>query len=351
MRIVIAGGHGKIALLLERLLAERGDQVVGLIRNPAQVAGVRQAGAEAVVCDLERASAGDVTVLLAGADAVVFAAACGLSGRTPGPLFRPRRSRPSPAVTLGVAGRRRRADRGSCPQATFETSNNFHETRCLYLRPGQAFPGHRPTQLLKCPLTSIDAGSLAEASGGRRGLGQRTLSGLAKAFKRDRDRATFDPGIDAQEAFRAGVSLGRQGDVEGARVAYQQAIDSGDAEHAPAAGFHLGLLLGQHDDIEGAKEAYRVAGNSGHPEYGPKAARNLGHLYKRQSRARQAIAAYEVAAGYGHPDVTPWAMLYLGNLLLSLENLADARAAYQGAVDSGHPEAAPRAAEHLADLS
>ena len=27
-RVVIAGGHGKIALLLERLLAERGDQAV-----------------------------------------------------------------------------------------------------------------------------------------------------------------------------------------------------------------------------------------------------------------------------------------------------------------------------------
>lgn len=29
MRVVIAGGHGKIALLLERLLAGRGDQAVG----------------------------------------------------------------------------------------------------------------------------------------------------------------------------------------------------------------------------------------------------------------------------------------------------------------------------------
>jgi uncharacterized protein YbjT (DUF2867 family) len=77
MRVVIAGGHGKIALLLERLLAERGDQVVGLIRNPAHVADVHQAGAEAVVCDLEAASAGDVAVLLAGADAVVFAAGAG----------------------------------------------------------------------------------------------------------------------------------------------------------------------------------------------------------------------------------------------------------------------------------
>ncbi len=77
MRVVIAGGHGKIALLLERLLAGRGDQAVGLIRNPAQVADVRNAGAEAVICDLEAASADDVAVLLSGADAVVFAAGAG----------------------------------------------------------------------------------------------------------------------------------------------------------------------------------------------------------------------------------------------------------------------------------
>src|SRR5690348_8443729 len=77
MRVVIAGGHGKIALLLERLLAERGDQAVALIRNPAHVGDVQKAGAEAVVCDLEAASAEDVAVLLAGADAVVFAAGAG----------------------------------------------------------------------------------------------------------------------------------------------------------------------------------------------------------------------------------------------------------------------------------
>ena len=77
MRVVIAGGHGKIALLLERLLAGRGDQAVGLIRNPAHVADVHSAGAEAVVCDLEAASADEVAVLLAGAAAVVFAAGAG----------------------------------------------------------------------------------------------------------------------------------------------------------------------------------------------------------------------------------------------------------------------------------
>jgi uncharacterized protein YbjT (DUF2867 family) len=83
MRVVIAGGHGKIALLLERLLAGRGDQAVGLIRNPAQAADVQKAGADAVVCDLEAASAGDVAVLLAGADAVVFAAGAGPGSGVP----------------------------------------------------------------------------------------------------------------------------------------------------------------------------------------------------------------------------------------------------------------------------
>src|ERR1700733_4715261 len=77
MRIVIAGGHGKIALILERLLTDRGDQAVGLIRNQSHVADVQQAGAEAVVCDLEAAAAGDVARLLSGADGVVFAAGAG----------------------------------------------------------------------------------------------------------------------------------------------------------------------------------------------------------------------------------------------------------------------------------
>jgi len=83
MRVVIAGGHGKIALLLERFLAERGDQPIALIRNPAHVADVRQAGAEPVRCDLEAASADDVAVLLSGADAVVFAAGAGAGSGAP----------------------------------------------------------------------------------------------------------------------------------------------------------------------------------------------------------------------------------------------------------------------------
>jgi uncharacterized protein YbjT (DUF2867 family) len=77
MRIVIAGGHGKIALILERLLAQRGDAVAGFIRNPDHVADLQAAGAEALVVDLENASVDEVATHLRGADAVVFAAGAG----------------------------------------------------------------------------------------------------------------------------------------------------------------------------------------------------------------------------------------------------------------------------------
>ncbi|GAA3390892.1 SDR family oxidoreductase [Cryptosporangium minutisporangium] len=77
MRVVIAGGHGKIALRLARLLSADGDQPVGLVRNPAHVADVEAAGAEAVVLDLENASVDEVAAVVRGADAVVFAAGAG----------------------------------------------------------------------------------------------------------------------------------------------------------------------------------------------------------------------------------------------------------------------------------
>jgi nucleoside-diphosphate-sugar epimerase len=77
MRVVIAGGHGQIAMRLEKLLAGRGDITVGIVRNPAQVADLRTVGADPVVCDLESASVTEVANHLDGADAVVFAAGAG----------------------------------------------------------------------------------------------------------------------------------------------------------------------------------------------------------------------------------------------------------------------------------
>jgi uncharacterized protein YbjT (DUF2867 family) len=73
--IVIAGGHGKIALRLARLLSARGDVVRSLIRNPGHGAGVHAAGAEPVVADMEELDS--LAEFVEGADAVVFAAGAG----------------------------------------------------------------------------------------------------------------------------------------------------------------------------------------------------------------------------------------------------------------------------------
>lgn len=83
MRVVIAGGHGQIALRLTKLLAERGDTVIGIVRNPDHVADVRAAGGDATVLDLEHVTADQVATALTGADAVVFAAGAGPGSGVP----------------------------------------------------------------------------------------------------------------------------------------------------------------------------------------------------------------------------------------------------------------------------
>jgi uncharacterized protein YbjT (DUF2867 family) len=75
MEVVIAGGHGQIALHLERLLADSGHRVRALIRRRDHDSDVREAGAEPVLCDLEHEE--DISHYVAGADAVVFAAGAG----------------------------------------------------------------------------------------------------------------------------------------------------------------------------------------------------------------------------------------------------------------------------------
>src|SRR5689334_630079 len=129
MRVVIAGGHGKIALLLERALAERGDAAVGLVRNADHVADVRGTGADAVLCDLERTTVDDLAAVLAGAHAVVFAAGagagCGFSRKGPrrpasaGTSKSPRWAstrpgRPAPTTCSARTSSRRRRPRRIC---------------------------------------------------------------------------------------------------------------------------------------------------------------------------------------------------------------------------------------------
>jgi nucleoside-diphosphate-sugar epimerase len=77
MDVVIAGGHGQIALELERLLAGAEHRVRGLIRNPDHAGDLREAGAEPVACDLEALDVDELAALIGSAGAIVFAAGAG----------------------------------------------------------------------------------------------------------------------------------------------------------------------------------------------------------------------------------------------------------------------------------
>lgn len=75
--ICIIGGHGKVALRLARLLADAGHQVSSVIRNPDHRADVAEAGATAVVADVENLDTAAIVEVVAGHDAVVWSAGAG----------------------------------------------------------------------------------------------------------------------------------------------------------------------------------------------------------------------------------------------------------------------------------
>jgi uncharacterized protein YbjT (DUF2867 family) len=76
-RIVLIGGHGKVALRLARILTERGDAVSSVFRNPDHSDEVGGTGAKPVAADIERLDTDELAGLLAGHDAVVFSAGAG----------------------------------------------------------------------------------------------------------------------------------------------------------------------------------------------------------------------------------------------------------------------------------
>lgn len=74
MNVVVVGGHGKVAMRLLKLLADRGETGRGVIRNPDQAKDLEAIGATPIVLDIENKEIADA---VAGADAVIFAAGAG----------------------------------------------------------------------------------------------------------------------------------------------------------------------------------------------------------------------------------------------------------------------------------
>ncbi|MCW2761765.1 MAG: hypothetical protein JWR85_1966 [Marmoricola sp.] len=80
MRIVIAGGHGQIARQFGKLVTANGHQTVGMIRNPEHIPDLDGDGMGHALIDLENTDVDEMTEIVRGADAVVFAAGGGADG-------------------------------------------------------------------------------------------------------------------------------------------------------------------------------------------------------------------------------------------------------------------------------
>lgn len=77
MKIVIIGGHGKVALLAAPLLVEAGHEVVSLVRNPEHADEVAATGAEPRVADVEALDVDQLATQFEGVDVVVWSAGAG----------------------------------------------------------------------------------------------------------------------------------------------------------------------------------------------------------------------------------------------------------------------------------
>ena len=76
-RILIIGGHGKVALLLEPLLVAAGHHVTAVVRNADHEADVRATGAVPLVADVETFDTEQLTTLVSGNDVVIWSAGAG----------------------------------------------------------------------------------------------------------------------------------------------------------------------------------------------------------------------------------------------------------------------------------
>jgi tetratricopeptide (TPR) repeat protein len=150
--------------------------------------------------------------------------------------------------------------------------------------------------------------------------------------------------------FERGVELARRGDLDGAAVQYQKAIDSGHPDAVAEAGIKLGIVRDKAGDKASAMSAFRAAMATGHPERAPVAAFLLAGVLSGDGRYSDAADAYTYVIDSGH-TLAPSALVCQAELArLHRFDLVLAAELFQCAIDSGDSDSAPKAMIGLARL-
>lgn len=76
-KVIVIGGHGKVAQIATPLLIDDGCEVTSVIRNPDQVPDIEALGATPAVYDITSLSTEQFADLLSGLDAVIWSAGAG----------------------------------------------------------------------------------------------------------------------------------------------------------------------------------------------------------------------------------------------------------------------------------
>jgi len=76
-RILLIGGHGKVALRAYPHLLQRGHHVTGVIRNPDHAEDIERTGAFPLVADVETLDTPGLEALMKGVDVIVWSAGAG----------------------------------------------------------------------------------------------------------------------------------------------------------------------------------------------------------------------------------------------------------------------------------
>ena len=173
---------------------------------------------------------------------------------------------------------------------------------------------------------------------------------LRQAGDFDGAKAAYQQAIDAGRTASLidMAQLLRISDAEAAREYLEQAISVGDPDLTAKALVTLGLVL-ERSEPDAAESALLMAIQANHPEWSPAAMTSLGHLRSRLRDDDGALAAYQQAIGTGHREWSAEARISLADMLRERGDRAGAREQYQRLFETGDEQLSAAALDSLTE--
>jgi predicted negative regulator of RcsB-dependent stress response len=167
-------------------------------------------------------------------------------------------------------------------------------------------------------------------------------------------RSAYQEAVDSGDAH-ALIELGallykRLGDKDAALDAFRRAEESGDPDLAAEAIYESAFAHISHRDDAAAAATLQRAIASGHPEWASAAMVGLAGVLRRVGDEESMEAMYQAAIGAANVEWSARASLMLGELLAGRGESEAAKAEWQRVIESGVPDSAGAALMELVNL-